>query len=70
MIGRDAAVGFAPGLAIVGWLPLLAGRTALHQKLSPTPAVFQSGIAVAGLSFLIVRALCSHFERKRAVPEP
>jgi len=27
-------------------------------------------VALVGLSMLIVRALCSHFERKRAVPEP
>ncbi|HMC80154.1 MAG TPA: hypothetical protein VKO35_06355, partial [Acidimicrobiia bacterium] len=65
-----ARLGFAPGLAIAGWLPLLAGRTAVHQQLSPGAAVFQSGVAVVGLSMLIVRALCSHFERKRAVPEP
>src|SRR2546429_7043981 len=52
-----ARLGFAPGLAIVGWLPLLAGRTALHQHLSPGAAVFQSGIAVVGLSMLVVRAL-------------
>ncbi|HTC80599.1 MAG TPA: hypothetical protein VK848_03625, partial [Acidimicrobiia bacterium] len=65
-----ARLGFAPGLAIAGWLPLLAGRTAVHQQLSPGAAVFQSGVALVGLSMLIVRALCSHFERKRAVPEP
>jgi hypothetical protein len=65
-----ARLGFAPGLAIAGWLPLLAGRAALHDKLTPAPAVLQSGIALVGLSILIVRALCQHFERKRAVPEP
>jgi len=65
-----ARLGFAPGLAIAGWLPLLAGRTALHQHLSPGAAVFQSGVAVVGLSMLIVRALTAHFERKRAVPAP
>jgi len=65
-----ARLGFAPGLAIVGWLPLLAGRTALHQHLSPGAAVFQSGIAVVGLSMLVVRALTAHFEKKRAVPAP
>ena len=65
-----ARLGFAPGLAISGWLPLLAGRTALHQHLSPGAAVFQSGVAVVGLSMLIVRALTAHFERKRAVPAP
>jgi hypothetical protein len=65
-----ARLGFAPGLAISGWLPLLAGRTAIDQKLSPGAAVFQSGIAVVGLSMLVVRALISHFERKRAIPEP
>jgi hypothetical protein len=65
-----ARLGFAPGLAISGWLPLLAGRTALHQHLSAGAAVFQSGVAVVGLSMLIVRALTAHFERKRAVPAP
>ena len=65
-----ARLGFAPGLAIAGWLPLLAGRTALHETLSPGAAVFQSGIAVVGLSMLVVRALTAHFERKRAVPQP
>ncbi|HEV7535245.1 MAG TPA: hypothetical protein VGP90_06395, partial [Acidimicrobiia bacterium] len=65
-----ARLGFAPGLAISGWLPLLAGRAALHDKLSPGSAVFQAGVAVVGLSMLVVRALCAHFERKRAVPEP
>ena len=66
-----ARLGFAPGLAISGWLPLLAGRAALHDKAVPRgSAVFQAGVAVVGLSMLIVRALCAHFERKRAVPEP
>jgi hypothetical protein len=65
-----ARLGFAPGLAISGWLALLAGRTALNEKLSPGAAVFQSGIALVGLSILIVRALTSHYERKRAIPEP
>jgi hypothetical protein len=65
-----ARLGFAPGLGIAGWLPLLAGREAIVQKVSPGSAVFQSGIAVVGLSMLIVRALTSHFERKRAVPAP
>ena len=65
-----ARLGFAPGLAILGWLPLLAGREAIVQKVSPGSAVFQSGIAVVGLSVLIVRALTSHYERKRAVPAP
>jgi hypothetical protein len=65
-----ARLGFAPGLAMAGWLPLLAGRAALHDKFAPAPAVVQSGIALVGLSILIVRALCQHFERKRAVPEP
>jgi hypothetical protein len=65
-----ARLGFAPGLAIAGWLPLLAGRAALHNKFTPAPAVLQSGIALVGLSILVVRALCAHFERKRAVPEP
>jgi hypothetical protein len=65
-----ARLGFAPGLAIAGWLPLLAGRAALHEKFAPAPAVFQSGVAVVGISILVVRALCQHFERKRAVPEP
>ncbi|HYH50756.1 MAG TPA: hypothetical protein VEG38_14520 [Acidimicrobiia bacterium] len=63
-------LGFAPGLAISGWLPLLAGRAAIDQEVSPGAAVFQSGIAVVGLSVLVVRALCQHFERKRAIPEP
>jgi hypothetical protein len=65
-----ARLGFAPGLAISGWLPLLAGRAALHDKLEPAPAVFQAGVAVVGLSILVIRALCQYFERKRAVPEP
>ena len=65
-----ARLGFAPGLAISGWLPLLAGRAAINQDVSPGAAVFQSGIAVVGLSVLVVRALCQHFERKRAIPGP
>jgi hypothetical protein len=65
-----ARLGFAPGLAISGWLPLLAGRAALSEEFPPGEAVFQAGIAVVGLSVLVVRALCQHFERKRAVPEP
>jgi hypothetical protein len=65
-----ARLGFAPGLAISGWLPLLAGRAALNAEFAPGEAVFQSGIAVVGISVLVVRALCQHFERKRAVPEP
>jgi hypothetical protein len=65
-----ARLGFAPGLAISGWLPLLAGRAVLDEGLSPGSAVFQSGIAVVGVSVLVVRALCAHFERKRAVPAP
>jgi hypothetical protein len=64
-----ARLGFAPGLAMAGWLPLRAGRAALHDKFAPAPAVVQSGIALVGLSILVVRALCQHFERKRAVPE-
>jgi hypothetical protein len=65
-----ARLGFAPGLAIAGWAALLAGRAADGQKLSPGSAVFQAGIALVGLSVLTVRALLSHFERKRAVPAP
>jgi len=65
-----ARLGFAPGLAISGWLALLAGRTALDQELSPGSAVFQSGVALVALAVLIVRALTSHFERKRAIPQP
>jgi hypothetical protein len=63
-------LGFAPGLAIFGWLALLAGRAAIGQKVSPEAAVFQSGITMVLLSVLVVRALCSHFERKRAIPQP
>ena len=64
-------LGFAPGLAILGWLALLAGRAAIGaEKLSPGPAVFQSGISVVLLSVLVVRFLCSHFERKKAIPAP
>ena len=63
-------LGFAPGLAIFGWLTLLAGRASLHQKVSPEAAMFQSGITMVLLSVLVVRALCSHFERKRAIPKP
>jgi len=65
-----ARLGFAPGLAISGWLPLLAGRAALNEEFSPGEAVFQAAIAVVGISVLLVRALCQHFERKRAIPEP
>jgi hypothetical protein len=65
-----ARLGFAPGLAMSGWLPLLAGRAALGEGFAPGPAVFQSGIALVGISVLVVRALCAHFERKRAVPQP
>jgi hypothetical protein len=65
-----ARLGFAPALAVAGWLPLLAGRSAVHQKLSPEASVFQSGVALVGLSFLVVRILANHFQRKRAVPEP
>jgi hypothetical protein len=65
-----ARLGFAPGLAVSGWLSLLAGRAAISQEVSPGAAVFQSGIALVGLSVLIVRALCQNFERKRAIPEP
>src|SRR5439155_13287663 len=49
-----ARLGFAPGLAISGWLPLLAGREAIHDKLAPAPAVFQAGVAMVGLSILVV----------------
>jgi hypothetical protein len=66
-----ARLGFAPGMAISGWLPLLAGRAALgDDKLSPAAAVAQAGISVVLLSVLVVRALCSHFERKKAIPAP
>ena len=65
-----ARLGFAPGLAMSGWLPLLAGRAALGEGFSPGAAVFQSGVALVGISVLVVRALCAHFERKRAVPAP
>jgi hypothetical protein len=65
-----ARLGFAPGLAISGWLALMAGRAAIHQKLSPAAAVFQAAISLVLLSALVVRALCSHFERKRAIPRP
>ena len=65
-----ARLGFAPGLAMSGWLPLLAGRAALGEGFSPGTAVFQSGVALVGISVLVVRALCAHFERKRAVPAP
>ncbi len=65
-----ARLGFAPGLAISGWLALLAGRMAVDEKLSPGAAVFQSGVALVALSVLVVRALTSHYERKRAIPEP
>jgi hypothetical protein len=65
-----ARLGFAPGLAMSGWLPLLAGRAALGEGFAAGPAVFQSGIALVGISVLVVRALCAHFERKREVPQP
>jgi hypothetical protein len=65
-----ARLGFAPGLAMSGWLALLAGRAAIDQEVSPGAAVFQSGITLVGLSVLIVRALTAHFERKRAIPAP
>ena len=64
-------LGFAPGLAMSGWLALLAGRTAIgDDQLSPAVAVAQSGISIALLSVLVVRFLCSHFERKKAIPAP
>jgi hypothetical protein len=63
-------LGFAPGMAIFGWLSLIAGRAAIGEKVSPEATVFQSGLTVVLLSTLVVRALCSHFERKRAIPKP
>lgn len=63
-------LGFAPGLAISGWLALLAGRAAIGERISPAAAVFQSGISVALVSVLVVRGLCKHFEKKRAIPAP
>jgi hypothetical protein len=63
-------LGFAPGMAIFGWLSLIAGRAAIGEKVSPEATVFQSGITMVLLSALVVRALCSHFERKRAIPKP
>lgn len=65
-----ARLGFAPGMAISGWLALLAGRSAIDEKFSPAAAVFQSGVTLVLLSVLVVRALCSHFERKKAIPAP
>jgi hypothetical protein len=63
--------GFAPALAISGWLPLLAGRAVIgDEKIEPAAAVVQAGFLVLGVSILVVRALCQHFERKRKVPEP
>lgn len=63
-------LGFAPGLAISGWLALLAGRAAVGEQISPAAAVFQSGISVVLLSGLVVRALGKHFEKKKAIPAP
>lgn len=65
-----ARLGFAPGMAISGWLALLAGRAAIGEEFSPSAAVFQAGISLLLLSVLVVRALCSHFERKKAIPAP
>jgi hypothetical protein len=63
-------LGFAPGLAICGWLTLLAGRAAVGERFSPAAAVFQSGISVVLVSVLVVRGLCKHFEKKKAIPAP
>lgn len=66
-----ARLGFAPGLAISGWLPLLAGRALIgDEKIEPLAIVVQSGASAVGVSVLLIRALCQHFERKRAIPEP
>jgi hypothetical protein len=66
-----ARLGFAPGLAISGWLPLLAGRAVIgDEKIEPAAAVVQAGFLVIGVSILVIRALCQHFERKRKVPAP
>ena len=65
-----ARLGFAPGLAISGWLALLAGRAAIGEEIEPAAAVVQAGILSVGVTVLVVRTLCQHFERKRAVPEP
>ena len=63
-------LGFAPGLAMSGWLALLAGRTAIGSDVSPAAAVFQSGISIVLLSVLLVRTLGKHFEKKKAIPAP
>ena len=63
-------LGFAPGLAISGWLTLLAGRAATGESFSPAAAVFQAGISVVLVSVLVVRGLCKHFEKKKAIPAP
>jgi hypothetical protein len=63
-------LGFAPGVAISGWLALLAGRAAIGERISPAAAVFQSGISVVLVSVLLVRGLCKHFEKKKAIPAP
>jgi len=63
-------LGFAPGVAISGWLTLLAGRAAIGERISPAAAVFQSGISVVLVSILLVRGLCKHFEKKKAIPAP
>ena len=63
-------LGFAPGVAISGWLALLAGRAATGEQISPAAAVFQSGISVMLVSVLLVRGLGKHFEKKKAIPAP
>ncbi len=63
-------LGFAPGVAISGWLALLAGRAAIGERISPAAAVFQAGISVVLVSVLLVRGLCKHFEKKKAIPAP
>jgi hypothetical protein len=63
-------LGFAPGVAISGWLALLAGRAATGEEVSPAVAVFQSGISVILVSVLLVRGLGKHFEKKKAIPAP
>ena len=66
-----ARLGFAPGLAIAGWLALLSGRALIGDgKIDPAAGVIQAGILLVGVTVLVVRALCQHFERKRAVPQP
>ena len=66
-----ARLGFAPGLAISGWLALLAGRAAIgDEKFAPAAAVVPVGHRPRGRLGPRRAGALPHFERKRAVPAP